>query len=241
MNGRGMHFFLLATENRRGEGIVEERFAIIVSRCSIVSMATGSVKEPLLHNLSELPHNLPAPQDDGKADHLTGSRIPSVSLPAINGESAFVDLSRIPGRVVVLVWPRTGRPDQPPLVPDWDDIPGARGCTPQVCRFRDLHKEFKALGLGVYGLSAQHSEYQKEMVERLHIPFPVLSDSEFHLARAMSLPTLDIGGLTLLKRLVWVADDGRIVKTFYPVFPPDQSADAVLKWLFENPRGQCKL
>jgi len=183
-------------------------------------------------DFARLPDDLPRPVDDGAASHLLASAIPSVALDSTMGGA--VDLSRVPGRAVVFAYPKTGRPGQQPPLPDWDMLPGARGCTPHTCGFRDLHGEFTALGIRVYGLSTQTTDYQQEMVKRLHVPFPVLSDSELRLTRAMRLPTFKAGRQTLLKRLAWVADDGKIVKLFYPVFPPDKNAEEVLEWLRAN-------
>lgn len=176
-----------------------------------------------------LPDDLPAPEDDGGARHLPGLRLPPVPLPATTGGT--IDLASVPGRAVVFAYPRTGEPDRPPLTPDWDAIPGARGCTNQTCGFRDLAAEFDALGCRVFGLSTQEPAYQKEMTERLRLPFPVLSDAGLRLAAALGLPTFGAGGLTLLKRLAWVQDDGAVGRVFYPVFPPDRNADEVLGWL----------
>ena len=173
-----------------------------------------------------LPDNLPAPQDDGAAAHLTGARIPSVPLPSTEGSR--VDLSTVPGIAVVFAYPRTGVPGEPSLVDDWDAIPGARGCTPQTCSFRDLYAEFRALGARVFGLSVQDTAYQREMVERMHVPFPVLSDANLGLTRALHLPTMDVAGHILLKRLAWIARDGTIERVFYPVFPPDRNGPDVL-------------
>ena len=180
-------------------------------------------------NLHELPANLPVPVDDGAADHLPGRAIPSMALTATDG--TCIDLASISGRAAVFAYPRTGRPDQQPLVLDWNLIPGARGCTPQTCAFRDYAAEFSALGCRIFGLSTQETAYQKEMADRLHLSFPVLSDSELKLAAALQLPTMLVAGLTLLRRLTWVARDGVIEKVFYPVFPPDGNAIAVLEWL----------
>ncbi len=181
------------------------------------------------HDPSILPAGIPAPVDDGAADHLTGSRVPRMALPATSG--AGVDLGGLPGLVAVFVFPRTGRPGEPPLVADWDEIPGARGCTVQTCAFRDLANDFAALDCRVFGLSAQETDYQREMAGRLHLPFPVLSDAELKLADAMRLPRMEVAGLTLLKRLGWIARDGRIIAHFYPVFPPDGHAQVMLDWL----------
>jgi peroxiredoxin len=179
------------------------------------------VKDPTV-----LPDDLPVPEDDGAAAHLAGTRLPPVALPATDG--AHVDLASIPGLVVVFAYPRTGRPGEPSLVDDWDAIPGARGCTPQTCAFRDLHEEFAALGARVFGLSTQESAYQHEMVDRLHVPFPVLSDAGLALTRALRLPTMNVAGQTLIKRMAWIARDGTIARVFYPVFPPDRNAVDVL-------------
>jgi peroxiredoxin len=181
------------------------------------------------HDPTVLPSDLPVPQDDGGARHLFGARLPSLALDATDGSR--IDLSALRGRSVVYIYPRTGRPGQP--LPDgWDAIPGARGCTPQSCSFRDHFAELKALGVErVFGLSTQDTDYQREAVERLHLPFPILSDQELKLTRALNLPTFDAAGMTLLKRMVLVIDDGVIAKVFYPVFPPDSSAAEVLGWL----------
>jgi peroxiredoxin len=178
---------------------------------------------------------IPAPTDDGGAAHLTGMKIPSVSLRATDG--AAVDLSQLTGRTVVFAYPRTGEPGRVSLVDDWDMIPGARGCTPQTCSFRDLFAELKSAGAGhVFGLSTQSNEYQAEMATRLHLPFPVLSDEKLQLTGALRLPTMEVAGLTLIKRLALIVDDGRVAHVFYPVFPPDRNAGDVLAWLKENPR-----
>jgi peroxiredoxin len=176
-----------------------------------------------------LPAGLPVPTDDGAAAHLAGMKLPSIALAATTGGT--VDLSAQQGRVVVFAYPRTGEPGKPLPVPDWDMIPGARGCTPHTCAFRDLHSQFRALGCAVFGLSTQESAYQREMTERLRVPFAVLSDARLELTRALRLPTFTVAGMVLLKRLAWVADDGRITKVFYPVFPPDKNAEEVLKRL----------
>jgi peroxiredoxin len=172
---------------------------------------------------------IPAPTDDGAARHLAGARLPSMSLPATDG--TLVDLSSLPGRLVVYAYPRTGRPDA--IGPDgWDLIPGARGCTPQSCSFRDNFAAFKALGVDrLFGLSTQDTAYQREAAERLHLPFPLLSDEHLELAARVRLPTFEIAGMTLLRRLTMVIERGTIEHVFYPVFPPDQDASNVLAWL----------
>jgi len=182
-----------------------------------------------MHDPTVLPPGIPVPQDDGATRHLVGLGLPSVPLATTAGRA--VDLANLPGRTVVYVYPRTGVPGQP--LPDgWDAIPGARGCTPQSCSFRDHFAELKALGVAnVFGLSTQDTEYQREAVARLHLPFPVLSDAEMRLTRALKLPTFVVAGMTLLKRMVWVIDDGIVNKVFYPVFPPDKSAEEVVAWL----------
>ena len=181
------------------------------------------------HDPTVLPTDIPAPQDDGAARHLAGLKLPSVSLPATNG--AGVDLSKLKGLTVVYIYPRTGVPGRPS--PDgWDAIPGARGCTPQSCSFRDHFAELKQLGVAqLYGLSTQDSDYQREAADRLHLPFPVLSDSVLTLAQAIQLPTFTVSGMILLKRMALVIENGVIIKVFYPVFPPDKNAEEVLAWL----------
>jgi peroxiredoxin len=179
---------------------------------------------------------IPAPQDDGGARHLTGLAVAGIPLAATDGTK--VSLDKVPGRVVVFAYPRTGVPGQVSLVDGWDMIPGARGCTPQTCAFRDLHRELTAAGAArVFGLSTQDPAYQREAVERLHLPFPLLSDETLALTVALRLPTMEVAGLTLIKRLALIVDDGRIGKVFYPVFPPDRNAGDVLAWLQQNKRA----
>jgi peroxiredoxin len=188
-------------------------------------------------NLNEVDWSkIPAPEDDGGARHLTGRAVPDVALAATDGTE--VSLAGILGRVVVFAYPRTGVPGQISPVPDWDMIPGARGCTPQACAYRDLHKELTGAGAArVFGLSTQDTAYQREAARRLHLPFPLLSDEKLALATALRLPVMDVGGMTLIKRLALVIDDGRIAKAFYPVFPPDRNAGDVLAWLRQNGRA----
>ena len=176
---------------------------------------------------------IPAPADDGGTAHLKGMTLPAIGLLATDDTS--VTLSALSGRTVVFAYPRTGEPGKISLVDDWDMIPGARGCTPQTCAFRDLFAELKAAGAShVFGLSTQDNAYQTEMASRLHLPFPVLSDEKLALARALKLPTMEVAGLTLIKRLALIVDGGRITHVFYPVFPPDRNAADVLAWLKEN-------
>ncbi|MBX9590738.1 MAG: peroxiredoxin [Hyphomonadaceae bacterium] len=178
---------------------------------------------------------IPAPKDDGGARHLEGMVVPDIPLPATDGMK--VSLAKVSGRVVVFAYPRTGVPGQIALVDDWDMIPGARGCTPQTCAFRDLHKVMIGAGAArVFGLSTQDTAYQREAAERLHLPFPLLSDERLALTEALRLPTLEVAGLTLIKRLALVIDDGAISKVFYPVFPPDRNAGDVLAWLERHKR-----
>lgn len=181
------------------------------------------------HDPNVLPADLPVPRDDSAARHLAGRKLPALALAATDGSR--VDLSKLRGRTVVYIYPRTGVPGQ--ASPEgWDQIPGARGCTPQSCAFRDHFAELKRLGVAhLYGLSTQDTAYQSEAVERLHLPFPLLSDHKLDLARALELPTFTIAGMTLLKRMAWVIDDGAITKVFYPVFPPDKNAEEVIAWL----------
>ncbi len=178
---------------------------------------------------------IPAPEDDGGASHLIGMKLPPVTLRAT--DDTGVTLSELAGRTVVFGYPRTGEPGKIALVDDWDMIPGARGCTPQTCAFRDLFAELKAAGAShVFGLSTQDNAYQAEMAARLHLPFPVLSDEKLQLANALRLPSMQVADLTMLKRIALVIDDGVIRHVFYPVFPPDRNAGEVLQWLKANPR-----
>jgi len=172
---------------------------------------------------------IPAPENDGGADHLSGAKLPSISLAATDG--SHVDLASLRGRTIVYIYPMTGRPDV--VLPDgWDEIPGARGCTPQSCAFRDHFSDLKTLGMDhLFGLSVQTTSYQQEAVERLHLPFPLLSDNQFKLVQALGLPTFEADGIILLKRMAWVIEDGEIRKVFYPVFPPDRNASDVINWL----------
>jgi peroxiredoxin len=179
-----------------------------------------------------LPDDLPRPTDDGAADHLLGARVPEIALPATDGSS--VSLAALAGRTVVYAYPRTGRPGEPSLVDDWDLIPGARGCTPETCAFRDHHAELAQAGAAVLGLSTQDTAYQRELSERLGLPFPILSDERLELTRALRLPTFEVAGETLLNRLTLLLADAEVEHVWYPVFPPDRHAAEVLGWLRDN-------
>ncbi len=179
-------------------------------------------------NIYELPRDLPIPQNDGACDHLVGLQIPSVQLASTKGYE--VDLSKLAGRTVMYCYPWTGRPDRE-IPKGWNEIPGARGCTPQSCAFRDHYQQLLAHGVRVFGLSTQDSDHQQEAVQRLQLPFELLSDSKLAFARALRLPTFEVEGMMLIKRLTLVVDNGRIRKVFYPVFPPDKNAVEVIQWL----------
>jgi peroxiredoxin len=186
-----------------------------------------------------LPEGLPVPEDDGAADHLEGMRVPSVPLPSTAGREVNVAEVAADGQVVVYCYPLTGAPGVE-LPEDWDMIPGARGCTPEACSFRDHHDELEALGAEVFGLSTQTTDYQRDLVGRLHLPFEVLSDSELKFSGELRLPTFEIEEsiasqpTTLIKRLTLILRGGVIKKVFYPIFPPNEHADEVVAWLSEN-------
>jgi peroxiredoxin len=184
---------------------------------------------PGTHYPQFLPSDIPVPQDDGAADHLAGTRLPDLMLAATDGSNVY--LSKLAGRTIIYIYPRTGVPGIDPP-PGWDMIPGARGCTPQSCSFRDHFAELTGLGVAhVFGLSTQDTAYQQEAATRLQLPFPILSDEKLGLAKALRLPTFNAASMTLLKRMALVIDNGVITKVFYPVFPPDHSAAQVIAWI----------
>lgn len=196
-----------------------------------------------MSEFTQLPPDLPVPEDDGAADHLVGMELPGLSLPSTqggtvdlasaargDGVAVFLPRERKLRHLVVYVYPRTGTPGEPSPA-GWDDIPGARGCTPQSCAYRDSLAEFEALGATVVGISAQTPAEQREFADREHIPFPLLGDSDLHLRDELRLPTFQVEGMTLYKRLTLVAEAGRIAQAFYPVFPPNRDATEVLAWL----------
>ena len=185
----------------------------------------------MAHDRYVLPAGLPVPEDDGAADHLVGMRVPALTLPSPVGPVAFDDLTK--ERAVVYLYPRTGRPEAP-IPPGWDELPGARGCTPQGCGFRDHARELAAFGARLTGVSAQPLEEQIEFATRTRMPFPIVSDVHLALADALALPTFEFDGDRLYKRLALIAEQQTIVKVFYPVFPPDRNAAEVLAWLQEN-------
>ena len=184
-----------------------------------------------MSEFAQLPPDLPVPEDDGAADHLVGMTLPSLSLPSTRGGEADLVTAAADARwLVAYVYPRTGTPGEP-SPPGWDDIPGARGCTPQSCAYRDALAEFERLDAKVAGISAQTPDEQREFAEREHIPFPLLSDADLRLRGVLRLPAFEVDGMTLYRRLTLIAETGRIVKSFYPVFPPDRDATQALAWL----------
>lgn len=192
----------------------------------------GKILMTRTDNLYELPKDLPVPVDDRACGHLLGMKLPSVPLMSTAG--GRVDLASLSGRTVVYCYPRTGRPDEEPPR-GWNGIPGARGCTPQSCAFRDHHGGLQKLGARIFGLSTQSTEYQREAVERLHLSFELLSDAELVFTRALRLPTFKVESMVLIKRLTLILTDGQVEKVFYPVFPPDKNAREVIEWLSRNP------
>jgi peroxiredoxin/DNA-binding transcriptional MerR regulator len=223
---------------QRIEGLTARR-AVLISHLHQAAyrnsgVSPASEKEDLMNHLS-LPADLPVPHDDGAADHLPGRQAPRLHLLSTAGETICLD-ALSPGRTVLYIYPLTGRPDTD-LPEGWDSIPGARGCTPEACAFRDHHQDLLAAGaVRVFGLSSQDTSYQREVVERLSLPFEMLSDPSLSLADALGLPTFQGRGLTLYKRLTLIIWDGVIEHVFYPIFPPDEHAREVLSWLRDNPR-----
>ena len=184
-------------------------------------------------DLQSLPADLPPPEDDGACDHLIGRPLHAMSLPSTSGGT--LDLATRPGRTVVYCFPRAGRPDLP--LPDgWNDIPGARGCTPQSLAFRDQYDDIRALHAHVAGISTQTADEQMEIVGRLNLPFPLLSDHERRFASSLDLPTFEVEGRVMIKRLTLIVTEGIIDHVFYPVFPPDKAAEEVIVWLLAHPR-----
>ena len=185
-------------------------------------------------NFENLPADLPIPRDDGMTNHLSGHALPRVLLPSTSGK--LIDLAEVSSSPTVLfIYPRAGSPIAPNKnMEAWDLIPGARGCTPHSCGYRDLYREFDDLGVAVFGLSVQAPEIQKEFVQRMHIPFEILSDEKHELMKALHLPTFDFDGERLIKRMAFFLNDSKIQKVFYPIFPPDKNAFEVLDWLKEN-------
>lgn len=185
-------------------------------------------------DFENLPQGLPIPKNDGACCHLEGVPLPSIKLMATSGDE--IDLSREKIWLVIYCYVKTGHPDQEPVggAAKWNAIPGARGCTPQACSYRDHYAELVSLGVKVYGLSTQETSYQKEAVQRLHLPLPLLSDSNLEFAKALRLPTFMIEGIRLIRRLTLIAHQGLIKKVFYPVFPPNRDAEQVIQWLHSS-------
>jgi peroxiredoxin/FMN phosphatase YigB (HAD superfamily) len=198
------------------------------SVASLIDVVNSIAIDSHIEKLTDLPQDLPIPVDDGACDRLQGESLPSIALSSTQGE--YVDLSVIAGLVVIYCYPMTGQPGVP-LPNGWEQIPGARGCTPQSCAFRDLHQELSEIGAQVFGLSTQSTEYQVEASNRLHLPFELLSDRDLGFAKALKLPMFEIDGKQLIKRITLIANAGKIVKVFYPVFPPDENANEVIHWL----------
>ena len=184
----------------------------------------------------QLPDDLPVPEDDGAADHLADAAVPSLALDATDGRRVDLAAAATEGTLVVYAYPQTGVPGRP-SPPGWDRIPGARGCTPQSCAFRDSAGELVDLGATVFGLSAQPLDEQREFAAREHLPHPLLNDSGFRLVEELGLPTFEADGARCYRRLTFIARKGRVAKVFYPVFPPRDNAADVIAWLRAHPLG----
>lgn len=182
-------------------------------------------------HLADLPSDLPIPIDDGKCNHLTGMDLPDITLSSTNYNK--INLCQLTGLSVLYFYPMTGRPEID-LPTGWNEIPGARGCTPQSCSFRDNHQIFTTYKVNVYGISTQSTSYQREMIERLHLPFDILSDEKLELTNKLNLPTFVINDMILIKRITFICRDNKIVKVFYPVFPPDKNVFEVINWIKNN-------
>ncbi len=202
--------------------------SLLLSSSAVSNDTHTPSRKTIMKNFTNLPSNLPVPQDDGASSHLLGKSLPNIILHSTSDKQ--VNISNIEGKVVFYCYPMTGQPGI--KLPDgWDSIPGARGCTPQSCSFRDHYQELQALSTQVYGISTQESTAQTEAVKRLHLPFELLSDADFELTTALQLPTFEVENKRLIKRLTLIIQEGKIVKVFYPVFPPNQNARDVVEWL----------
>jgi len=206
----------------------------LLASLSAAALAAQKDKPVQKDALFNLPSDLPVPVDDGAAKHLPGMKVPAITL--VSTSNRRLDMAEVAReRTVIYCYPRTGQ--QGAAIPKgWDAIPGARGCTPESCGFRDHYQKLRALDVQVYGLSTQTTEYQQEVVTRLHLPFEILSDVDFKFTKALRLPTFDFEGVTLLKRLTLILSSRKIEKVFYPVFPPDKHAEEVIAWL-SQPRA----
>ena len=212
-----------------------------MTRRSLFALATARLAgqqkdQPVKKNdLYNIPADLPVPVDDGACRHLVGMHVPMITL--VSTANRRVNMAEAAKeRTVVYCYPRTGKPGAA-IPKGWDEIPGARGCTPETCSFRDHYKQLHEVKVQVFGLSTQTTEYQQEVVERLHLPFAILSDADFAFTNALRLPTFEFEGVRLLKRLTLILSNGHIEKVFYPVFPPDKHAEEVVAWLSRNPQA----
>ncbi|VAW52529.1 Alkyl hydroperoxide reductase subunit C-like protein [hydrothermal vent metagenome] len=184
-----------------------------------------------MKDLYQLPEGLPVPVDDGACNHLEGAPFPSMLITVT--PHATYDFSKEKGINIIFFYPMIGHPDSLPMT-GWNEIPGARGCTPQALSYKNYFRQITKLGVRLFGASSQALKEQNDAIDRLKLPFELINDSSFLLSNALKLPTFQFNEIKMIKRLTLVVVDGVIKKVFYPVFPPNKNVDDVIVWLKEN-------